>query len=116
MEHSAILSTFIQLPFVIKISVLSIFEWPFHTGFTVPVFGLFVFDVHKQLWPYRAYWPQFKVSSDRIEPCIEPSIPGLQGEWFIHYTTANPIIKFHLFPMMKSPKHTVKPVYSKNSK
>ena len=34
-EHSAILSTFIKLPFVIKIFVLSIFEWPFHTGFTV---------------------------------------------------------------------------------
>ena len=28
-EHSAILSTFIQLPFVIKIFVLSIFEWRF---------------------------------------------------------------------------------------
>ena len=27
--------TFINLPFVIKIFVLSIFEWPFHTGFTV---------------------------------------------------------------------------------
>ena len=34
-EHSAILSTFIKLPFVIKIFVLSIFEWPFCTGFTV---------------------------------------------------------------------------------
>ena len=34
-EHSAILSTFINLPFVIKIFVLSIFEWPFYTGFTV---------------------------------------------------------------------------------
>ena len=34
-EHSAILSTFIKLPFVIKISVLSIFEWLFYTGFTV---------------------------------------------------------------------------------
>ena len=34
-EHSAILSTFINLPFVIKIVVLSIFEWPFYTGFTV---------------------------------------------------------------------------------
>ena len=32
---SAILSTFIKLPLVIKIFVLSIFEWPFYTGFTV---------------------------------------------------------------------------------
>ena len=29
-EHSAILSTFIKLPFVIKIFVLSIFEWLFY--------------------------------------------------------------------------------------
>ena len=34
-EHSAILLTFIKLPFVIKIFVLSFFEWPFYTGFTV---------------------------------------------------------------------------------
>ena len=33
--HSAILSTFIKLPFVIKICVLSIFEWLLNTGFTV---------------------------------------------------------------------------------
>ena len=32
---SAILSTFFKLPFVIKIIILSIFEWPFYTGFTV---------------------------------------------------------------------------------
>ena len=34
-EHSAILSTFIKLPIVSKTFVLSIFEWPFKTGFTV---------------------------------------------------------------------------------
>ena len=34
-EHSAILLTGIKLPIVIKIFVLSIFEWLFHTGFTV---------------------------------------------------------------------------------
>ena len=34
-EHSAILLTFIKLPFVIKIFVFSIFEWSFYTGFTV---------------------------------------------------------------------------------
>ena len=32
-EHSAILLTFIKLPFVIKICVLSIFEWPIYTSF-----------------------------------------------------------------------------------
>ena len=34
-EHSTILLTFIKLPFVIKIFVLSIFVWPFYAGFTV---------------------------------------------------------------------------------
>ena len=34
-EHSAIFLTCIKLPFVIKIFVLSIFEWPLNTGFTV---------------------------------------------------------------------------------
>ena len=34
-EHSAILSTFIKLPFSIKTFVLSIFKWPLMTGFTV---------------------------------------------------------------------------------
>ena len=34
-EHSAILSTFIKLPFVFKTFVLSIFEWPLKTGLTV---------------------------------------------------------------------------------
>ena len=34
-EHSAILSTFIELPFVIKVFVFSIIEWLVYTGFTV---------------------------------------------------------------------------------
>ena len=34
-KHSAILLTFIKLPFSIKTFVLSIFKWPLKTGFTV---------------------------------------------------------------------------------
>ena len=37
-EHSAILSTFIKLPIVIKVFVLSLFEWPFYTDFIVYFF------------------------------------------------------------------------------
>ena len=44
LEHSAILLTFIKLPFVIKIFVLSIFEWPFYTGFTVHRICLSTYD------------------------------------------------------------------------
>ena len=40
-EHSAILSIFIKLPFVIK-TFWSIFEWPFYTGFTVFEFFLYL--------------------------------------------------------------------------
>ena len=49
MFHSAVLSTFIKLPFVIKIFVLSIFEWPFYTGFTVYL-GIFI-----NLLPFLAH-------------------------------------------------------------
>ena len=42
-EHSAILLTLIQLPFVFKTFALSIFEWPLKTGFyCINVFGLAV--------------------------------------------------------------------------
>ena len=34
-EHSAIRLACIKLSFVIKIFVLSIFEWPFYTGYNV---------------------------------------------------------------------------------
>ena len=37
-EHSATLPTIIKLPFVIKIFVLSNFEWPLKTGFTALFF------------------------------------------------------------------------------
>ena len=40
-EHSAILLTLIKLPLAIKIIILSIFEWPFYTGFTVDHYLLF---------------------------------------------------------------------------
>ena len=40
-KHSAIFSTFIKLSFVIKIFVLSIFEWRFYTGFYCIVFCIY---------------------------------------------------------------------------
>ena len=55
-EHSSILSTFIVLPFVIKIFVLSIFEWPLRTGFTVvgPAHGNFsIYRIGYQQRPRR---------------------------------------------------------------
>ena len=64
-EHSAILSTFINLPFVSKIIVLFIFEWPPKTGFTVPMFkwlqalldaGAY-FLGHPSQWPFQYLRP-----------------------------------------------------------
>ena len=43
-EHSAVLSTIIKLPFVNKIPILSIFEWPLGTGFTIFVREAFPFN------------------------------------------------------------------------
>ena len=44
-EHSATFSTFInKLPFVIKIFVLSIFEWLLYKGFTVTIVELFILE------------------------------------------------------------------------
>ena len=53
-EHSAILSTFIKLPFVIKIFVLPIFEWPLKTYFTLKAAINVCTDVSS-----RANWPTF---------------------------------------------------------
>ena len=38
MEHSAVLLTCIELPNGFKTFVLSIYEWPLKTGFTVSIF------------------------------------------------------------------------------
>ena len=47
-EHSAILTTFIELPFVIKIFILSILECPFYAGLTV-IENVFLFSQHKHM-------------------------------------------------------------------
>ena len=49
-EHIAILATFIKLPFVIKIFVLPIFEWPFYTGFTVSSTWISLNQKSKRVW------------------------------------------------------------------
>ena len=45
-KHSAILLTFIKIPFVIKIFILSIFEWPFYTCFAVYNFCLLMYTMY----------------------------------------------------------------------
>ena len=50
-EHSAILSTLIKLPVVILTYILSIFDWPFKTGFTV----LSVLKIMSSTWKFHNY-------------------------------------------------------------
>ena len=55
-EHSAILLTFIKLPFVIKTFVLSIFEWLFYIGFTV--FSTIDINLLRSREPFSCHsWP-----------------------------------------------------------
>ena len=49
-EHSAMCLTFIKLQFVIKIFVLSTFEWPFYTGFTVPLLFQNTAELTELIW------------------------------------------------------------------
>ena len=63
--HSAILLTFIKLPFAIKIFVLSIFKWPFYTGFTVDGWENNYNFMHKSflIWTYAIMnsWATFQL-------------------------------------------------------
>ena len=53
-KHSAILSTFIKLSFVIKIFVLSIFEWPLKTGFTIQdIFSQYMNQLYMYVLKYQ---------------------------------------------------------------
>ena len=53
LEHSATLLSLIKLPFVIKIFVLSIFEWQLTTGFIVfCIFVLLLFAQNQQFFSH----------------------------------------------------------------
>ena len=58
-ENSAVLLTFIKLPFVIKIFVLSIFEWPFYTGVTVSVLTYIADAQNKDVFLAPSTYPAF---------------------------------------------------------
>ena len=64
----AIFSTFIELPFVIKIFVLSNFKKPFYTGFTVVSKTAKLFNAHTNVFSMVYMIAQIFV--------YEPSVPG----------------------------------------
>ena len=72
-EHFAILSTFIKLPFVNKIFVFSIVEWPFYTGFTVVKDFLWVDNMRSvRSKPVMVYFYIFKASLKWIFRFLQP--------------------------------------------
>ena len=62
-EHFAILLTFIKLSFVFKTFVLSIFEWPLKTRFTVYFFLYFSYSrtLDKEDVPINCILMDFKI-------------------------------------------------------
>ena len=65
MEHSTILLTFIKLSFVIKIFILSIFEWPSYSGFTL----IIIMDKEKYT-PCGSRAPPQNAASDQGLHCL----------------------------------------------
>ena len=64
-DHSALRSTFIKLPIVIKIFVLSIFEWPLKTGFTVLILLVGDWDTASS---FRTIPVRTEVRADKLYP------------------------------------------------
>ena len=83
-ECSAILLTFIKLRFSTKIFVLSIFEWPFYTGFTVHI--AWHGSVKVTVFPNFAYNHKNEVKLDRTDPedKIAGAEPGFLKMWFVY--------------------------------
>ena len=76
-EHSAILLTFIKLPFVMKIFDLSIFEWPFYTDLTVIIVLVDQQDSHMKITTLitGAQWLSGRVLDSR------PRGHGFEPHW-----------------------------------
>ena len=83
LEHSAILSTFIKLPLVIKIFLLSIFEWSLKTGSTARLcmylFSIYTYSVQQTRCSHCAdmqgyiltYYPSLVLVQPRkTSPCL----------------------------------------------
>ena len=76
LEHSAILLTFIKLPFSINTFVMSIFEWQLKTGFTV-------FAVCTcQFVPYAGFLAHlYALNTCGISKSVSASTPTIRALW-----------------------------------
>ena len=92
-EHSAILSTFIKLPFVIKVFVLSIFEWPLKTGLTAYKSSIFQISTAQTLYRSASMYSEQVISPDvyilycyRINSFLSLSFYKVQQPWFLSFS------------------------------
>ena len=112
-EHSAIHLTFIKLPFVIKIFVLSIFEWPLKTGFTVSPNVTFLMKAKACLINFSPVHSSFSFSfyevlcvTDRERTSVDSvhvthEIISLNVTLLVtSYESENLFHKFHSFPLI----------------
>ena len=90
-EHSAILSTFYRLPVVIKTFVLSIFEWPYYTGFTVYLTLYMLVTSVNSLDPDQArhigqdlIWIQLSYTLVALLKNVNIETRGSLGPWVAH--------------------------------
>ena len=92
-EHFAILLTFSKQPFVIKIFVLSIFEWLFYTGFTVQ--SLFI-SILSNIW--------ILILKENIDSAIVIKLifrPKGYKTFFMLYSTEHKISTAHKIETLK---------------
>ena len=79
-ELSVILLTFIKLPFVIKIFVLSIFEWPFYTGLLYLQSNLGLRAVHPHINPkYIGDSQRSTLANNKDQDEMPYNVPFHQG-------------------------------------
>ena len=91
-EHSAILTNFIEPPFVIKIFVLSIFKWPLKTGFTVYIFCM---QCKRKVKVLFLLYP----------PLLGGTIPAMdkwQGIMLYLHLRSNPLMNLRIFETVHS--------------
>ena len=82
-EHSAILSTFIKLPFVIKIFVSSIIEWSFYCTYK-----------YKKIFIVTSLF--HRIANKIVNKKVVDILGALYGYFFLSLETLFPVLKYYL--------------------
>ena len=98
-EQTAILSTLIKLPFIIKFYG-DIFEWPFYTGFTVYIertFAIAGFIIIITTWPhqrslYESYFKVLRLVTTSVNERTDHSDFSLDTPLLMHEFSPNNLL------------------------